>query len=87
MGAWGALRFPAVSRYRQQMNPQQMKAFVRQRFDGFVKKQDLSAADRNFGLEYQEHGTDVPAGYPAGPKDPKIYLAAAFNLAAPHPVH
>jgi predicted SnoaL-like aldol condensation-catalyzing enzyme len=61
------------------MESEQMKAFVRQHFEDFVNKQDLSAADRNFGLEYQEHGTDVPADYPAGPEGPKRYLAAAFK--------
>jgi ketosteroid isomerase-like protein len=58
---------------------EQSKAFVRQHFDDFVNRQDLSAADRNFAPDYQEHGTDVPAGLAPGPDGPKQYLAAAFQ--------
>jgi predicted SnoaL-like aldol condensation-catalyzing enzyme len=61
------------------MDSEQMKGLVRQHLEDFVNKQDLSAADRNFGPEYQEHGTDVPADYPPGPDGPKKYLAAAFK--------
>ena len=61
------------------MNPEEAKAFVRRHFEEFVNRQDLSAADRNFAADYQEHGSDVPAGLPAGPSGPKQYLAAAFQ--------
>jgi predicted ester cyclase len=61
------------------LNPEQAKDFVRRHFEDFVNRQDLSAADRNFALDYQEHGADVPAGLPAGPAGPKQYLAAAFR--------
>jgi predicted ester cyclase len=44
-----------------------------------VNRQDLSAADRNFARNYQEHGTDVSPGLPPGPEGPKQYLAAAFK--------
>src|SRR5579871_983592 len=55
------------------------KEFVRRHFEEFVNQQDLSSADRNFAGDYQEHGTDVPPGLPAGPNGPKQYLAAAFQ--------
>jgi hypothetical protein len=42
------------------MTIEQTKSFVRQHFDDFVNKQDLSAADRNFSPDYQEHGSDAP---------------------------
>jgi ketosteroid isomerase-like protein len=61
------------------MNPEEAKAFVRRHFEEFVNRQDLSAADRNFAADYQEHGSDVPPGLPAGPDGPKQYLAAAFQ--------
>ena len=61
------------------MNSEEAKAFVRKHFDDFVNRQDLSAADRNFSADYQEHGADVPAGLPPGPEGPKKYLAAAFQ--------
>ena len=61
------------------MNPEEAKAFVRRHFEEFVNRQDLSAADRNFAAGYQERGSDVPPGLPAGPEGPKQYLAAAFQ--------
>jgi predicted ester cyclase len=61
------------------MNSEDSKAFVRRHFEEFVNRQDLSAAERNFAAEYQEHGTDVPPGLPPGPSGPKQYLAAAFQ--------
>ena len=61
------------------MNPEESKAFVRRHFEDFVNRQDLSAADRNFSADYQEHGEDVPPGLPPGPNGPKQYLAAAFE--------
>ena len=61
------------------MTPEEAKAFVRRHFEDFVNSQDLSAADRNFAVDYHEHGTDVPPGLPPGPAGPKHYLAAAFK--------
>jgi ketosteroid isomerase-like protein len=61
------------------MNPEESKAFVRRHFEDFVNRQDLSAADRNFSADYQEHGTDVPPGLASGPNGPKQYLASAFQ--------
>lgn len=61
------------------LTPEDAKAFVRRHFEDFVNRQDLSAADRNFAPDYQEHGSDVPPGLPAGPEGPKQYLAAAFR--------
>jgi predicted ester cyclase len=58
---------------------EEAKDFVRRHFDDFVNRQDLSAADRNFAADYQEHGSDVPPGLPQGPEGPKQYLAAAFK--------
>ena len=61
------------------MNTEEAKRFVRQHFEDFVNRQDLSAAYRNFAADYQEHGSDVPPGLPPGPEGPKEYLAAAFK--------
>jgi predicted SnoaL-like aldol condensation-catalyzing enzyme len=61
------------------MNSEDAKAFVRRHFEEFVNRQDLSAAERNFAAEYQEHRTDVPPDLPPGPSGPKQYLAAAFQ--------
>jgi len=69
----------AMGRLMSMMNTADAKAFVRQHFEDFVNRQDLAAADRNFAADYQEHGSDVPPGLPAGPAGPKQYLAAAFQ--------
>jgi predicted ester cyclase len=61
------------------MTIEEAKDFVRRHFEDFVNRQDLAAADRNFSEDYQEHGSDVPPGLPAGPEGPKQYLAAAFQ--------
>jgi predicted SnoaL-like aldol condensation-catalyzing enzyme len=61
------------------MTTEAAKTFVRRHFEEFVNRQDLSAANRNFAADYQEHGVDVPAGLPPGPDGPKQYLAAAFR--------
>jgi predicted SnoaL-like aldol condensation-catalyzing enzyme len=61
------------------MTPQAAKTFGLRHFEDFVNRHDLSAADRNFAADYQEHGIDVPAGLPAGPEAPKQCLAAAFR--------
>ena len=57
------------------MTTEAAKTFVRRHFEEFVNRQDLSAADRNFSVDYQEHGVDVPPGADG----PKQYLAAAFR--------
>ena len=59
---------------------EEMKAFIRQHFEDFVNKKDLAAADRNFALDFVDHGDDVPPGLPPGPTGAKAYLARAFQL-------
>ena len=61
------------------MSIEENKQFVRNHFEQFVNKKDLSVADRNFAANYQEHGSDAPPDYPPGPEGPKRYLAAAFK--------
>lgn len=61
------------------MTTDRAKQFVLQHFEDFVNRQDLTAADRNFAADYQEHGSDAPAGAGPGPEGPKKYLAAAFQ--------
>jgi predicted ester cyclase len=61
------------------MTSEEAKDFVRRHFEDFVNRQDLSAADRNFAPDYQEHGSDAPPGSAPGPEGPKLYLAAAFK--------
>jgi ketosteroid isomerase-like protein len=77
--ACGALDGRRQLLYSWTMNLEEAKAFVRQHFEDFVNRKDLTAADRNFAPDYQEHGSDSPAGLPPGPEGPKQYLATAFK--------
>jgi predicted SnoaL-like aldol condensation-catalyzing enzyme len=61
------------------MSIEENKHFVRNHFEQFVNKKDLSAADRNFAPNYREHGSDASPDSPPGPEGPKPYLAAAFK--------
>jgi predicted ester cyclase len=61
------------------MNLEQAKTFVLRHFEEFVNQQDLTAADRNFSADYEEHGSDAPLGSAPGPDGPKQYLASAFK--------
>jgi predicted SnoaL-like aldol condensation-catalyzing enzyme len=61
------------------MSTEENKNFVRNHFEEFVNRKNLAIANRNFAPEYQEHGTDAPAGSPPGPEGPRRYLAAAFK--------
>jgi predicted ester cyclase len=61
------------------MSLEENKQFVRLYFEEFVTQKNLAVADRNFPTNYQEHGSDAPAGSPPGPAGPKSYLARAFE--------
>lgn len=61
------------------MSAETNKTFVRNHFEEFVNRKNLDIAERNFAPDYQEHGSDAPAGSPPGPAGPKQYLAAAFK--------
>jgi predicted ester cyclase len=60
-------------------SPEEMKAFIRNHFEDFVNRKDLSAADRNFAASFVDHGDDVPPNLPPGIEGAKQYLAAAFR--------
>jgi predicted SnoaL-like aldol condensation-catalyzing enzyme len=61
------------------MSLEENKQFVRRHFEEFVNHKNLGVADQNFAAEYQEHGSDAPAGSTPGPVGPKNYLARAFE--------
>jgi predicted SnoaL-like aldol condensation-catalyzing enzyme len=56
-----------------------MKEFVRNHFEEFVNRKNLSIADRNFAPEFVDHGSDVPPGLPSGPAGAKQYVAGAYQ--------
>jgi predicted SnoaL-like aldol condensation-catalyzing enzyme len=61
------------------MNPAEMKQFVRDHFEKFVNRKNLSIADVNFAPEFEDHGADVPPGLPPGPAGAKQYVGGAYK--------
>jgi uncharacterized protein YbjT (DUF2867 family)/predicted SnoaL-like aldol condensation-catalyzing enzyme len=61
------------------MSLAEMKQFVRDHFEEFVNRKNLSIADVNFAPGFRDHGSDVPAGMPPGGAGAKQYLAGAFQ--------
>src|SRR5579883_2975419 len=57
----------------------EIKQFVRNHFEEFVNRRNLDIADRNFGAEFVDRGTDVPAGMPPGPAGAKAYVGGAMK--------
>jgi hypothetical protein len=70
---------------REAVNPktgltlQQMKDFIRNHLEQFVKEKNLDIADVNFALEFIDHGADVPPGTAPGPVGAKQYVAELIN--------
>jgi len=61
------------------MTDAELRLFVRNHFEAFVNRKNLSIADVNFAPEFVDHGTDVPAGLPSGPAGAKQYVGGAYK--------
>lgn len=57
----------------------QMKEFVRNHFEEFVNRKNLSIAEVNFAPEFVDHGSDVPPGTQPGPARAKQYVGGAYK--------
>lgn len=70
---------------QQLMNPgtgmthSEMKEFVRDHFEEFVNRKNLSIGKVNFAPEFVDHGADVPPGLPSGPEGAMQYVAGAYK--------
>ena len=62
-----------------QMTHSELREFVRNHFEEFVNRQNLSIADVNFAAGFVDHGTDVPPGLPPGPEGAKQYVGGAYK--------
>jgi ketosteroid isomerase-like protein len=62
-----------------QQSPEQLKQFIRNHFEEFVNRQNLDIADVNFAPDFVDHGSDVPAGTPPGPKGARQYVGSALK--------
>lgn len=59
--------------------PGEMKDFVRNHFEEFVNRKNISVGDINFAPEFVDQGSDVPPGMPPGPEGAKQYVGGALK--------
>ena len=61
------------------MTHAEMKEFIRNHFEEFVKRKSLRIGELNFAPCFVDHGADVPAGLPPGPAGAIQYVGAALK--------
>lgn len=61
------------------MTHSEIKEFVRNHFEEFVNRKNLSIGNVNFAAEFVDHGTDVPSGLPPGPQGAMQYVGGAYK--------
>ena len=58
---------------------EEAKAFVRNHFEEFVNRKNIGLGEVNFAADFVDHGADVPAGTPPGPKGAMQYVGNAVK--------
>src|SRR5260370_16931881 len=61
------------------MTHAEMKEFIRNHFEEFVNRKNVSIGEVNFAPGFVEHGADVPPGLPPGPAGAMQYVGAALK--------
>lgn len=61
------------------MTHEEMREFVRNHFEEFVNRKNLSIGKVNFAPEFVDRGTDVPPGMPPGPEGAIAYVGGALK--------
>jgi predicted SnoaL-like aldol condensation-catalyzing enzyme len=61
------------------MTHPEMKEFIRNHFEEFVNRKNLSIGEVNFAPEFVDHGADVPPGLPPGRAGAMQYVGAALK--------
>jgi len=61
------------------MSLAESKQFVRNHFEEFVNKKNVSIGNVNFAANFVDHGADVPPGIPPGPAGAMEYVAGALK--------
>ncbi len=61
------------------MTHAEMKEFIRNHFEEFVNRKNVSVGEVNFARNFVDHGADVPAGLPPGPAGAMQYVGAALK--------
>jgi len=61
------------------MTHAEMKEFIRNHFEEFVNRKNVSIGEVNFARNFVDHGADVPPGLPPGPAGAMQYVGAALK--------
>ncbi len=61
------------------MTQAEMKEFIRNHFEEFVNRKNVSVGEVNFARNFVDHGADVPPGLPPGPAGAMQYVGAALK--------
>ncbi len=61
------------------MTQAEMKEFIRNHFEEFVNRKNVSIGEVNFAPDFVDHGADVPPGLPPGPAGAMQYVGAALK--------
>jgi len=61
------------------MTHAEMKEFIRNHFEEFVNRKNVSIGEVNFAPGFVDHGADVPPGLPPGPLGAIQYVGAALK--------
>jgi predicted SnoaL-like aldol condensation-catalyzing enzyme len=61
------------------MTHAEMKEFIRNHFEEFVNRKNVSIGEVNFAPGFVDHGADVPPGLPPGPAGAMQYVGAALK--------
>ncbi len=61
------------------MTHAEMKEFIRNHFEEFVNRKNVSVGEVNFARNFVDHGADVPPGLPPGPAGAMQYVDTALK--------
>ena len=70
---------PRTQEPKTDMTHAEMKEFIRNHFEEFVKRKSLRIGELNFAPGFVDHGADVPPGLPPGPAGAIQYVGATLK--------
>src|SRR6266853_336428 len=70
---------PEVKNPKTGMTHAEMKEFIRNHFEEFVNRQNVSIGEVTFAPGFVDHRSDVPPGRPPGPAEAMQYVGAALK--------
>jgi predicted ester cyclase len=61
------------------MTHHEAREFIHNHFEEFVNKQNVDIGNKNFAVDFVDHGADVPADMPPGPAGAIRYVSGALK--------